>query len=141
MNSFLKNSLTLTSAIASSFLFASCDGDKDESQNPLVLSSFELLVNNNKTGVGQPVGASLLVIERNDGLLIRGQLHNFTVIEESSTRVRFQYSGGPLASGVTGIFNADLNAKTWTLVETPGGVNRDMSGSLRVLDLGSGHSH
>lgn len=143
MKKFFKQSIVIASTTAASLLFSSCDDDSESQSNqqPNVLSSFQLLVNTNNTGVGQPVGASLLLIERNDGLLLKGELHNLLVLEESNSRVRFQYSGGPLANGVIGIFDADINAKTWSLIETPAGVNRDMSGSLNVLDLGQGHSH
>lgn len=151
MKNILKRTSIIIIAATTSLLLWSCDGDSDSGNNdnidndgpsnPDVLSSFELLVGVNNTGVGQPVGAYLLVIERSDGLLIKEELHDIQVLEESDSRIRFQYSGGPLANGVTGLFDADLLANTWTLVETPSGSNRDMSGSLEVLDFGSGHTH
>ena len=80
MKNILKRTSTIIIAATTSLLLWSCDGDSDSGNNdnidndgpsnPDVLSSFELLVGVNNTGVGQPVGAYLLVIERSDGLLI-----------------------------------------------------------------------
>lgn len=131
-----------TSLLSLPLFLSSCDdgGSSSQANNPDVFSIFLLNVEENTNGIGQPAGASLFLIERSDGLSIRGQIHSFDVIEESEQRVAFEYSGGPLTNGVSGIFDADLESNTWTLTETPGSDVRNMSGTLELTEF-SDHSH